>query len=107
MPDSLNQQKFNFLKKVYFGVSDNYLDDINPFTDIVVFGNSPVGQLRWGFDPEARQRSKLRFAYNYHNVLKNFKIYLSVEDIFSFLIDADINDRVINKWVQIAIFPNP
>ena len=101
-----NQQKFTFLKRVYFGVTNNPDDDVNPFIDLNEFGNANVGSLRWGFDSQARQRSKVRFSGNYYAVLRHYRIILPVEDIFSELDDDNINDNAVEEWVKKALFPN-
>lgn len=98
------EKKFAFLKKVYFGVSDNPDDDVNPYSDLESFGNAPVGSMRWGQNPDVIKRSKLRFSHNYSQVLKNFKVSLSVDDIFNELEDERTNDQVVTKWIDHAVF---
>lgn len=100
------QQKVRFLKSVYFGVSDNPVDDVNPFQNIEEFSVALVGEMRWGVDSGVRERSKLRFAFNYNAVLKQFQIELPIEDIFSNLRDDLSNGDVVNIWVQLANFNN-
>ena len=99
-----DQQKFVFLMKVYFGTSDNPTDDVNPFTSLEEFAQAKVGDLRWGIDSEARRRSKLRFAFNYHKVLEHFKVLLSIDDICNALVDDKINKAAVEIWVKKADF---
>lgn len=99
-----NEQKFNFLKRVYFGTTNNPNDDVNPYSDLAEFGHATVGTLRWGIETQAIQRSKIRFAHNYYNVLNHYNVTLSIEDIFSALIDDQINDDVVSNWVEQANF---
>ena len=106
MPIPTNEQKINFLKRVYFGVSNNPDDDVNPYNDLNEFGNASVGSLRWGYDAQARQRSKVRFSNNYYSVLRHYRIILKVEDVFSELEDANSNNTAVLEWVSKAIFPN-
>ena len=98
------EQKFRFLKRVYFGVSDNANDDVNPFENLSEFGNAAVGEMRWGVDADVRERSKLRFSFNYNAVLDHFNIQLPIEDIFSNLKDELSNDDVVTIWVELANF---
>lgn len=93
-------KKYKFLLRVYFGVSDNPKDDVNPYTDLKEFEKANVGSLRWGIDPEAKQRSKIRFAYNYCRVLQEaYNLILKMEDILPELIDEKINSEIVKKWV--------
>ena len=106
MPTPTKEQKFNFLRRVYFGVTNNPDDDVNPYIDLNEFGDANVGSLRWGFDAHARQRSKVRFSNNYYSVLRHYRIILKVEDIYSELDDDNENNNAVNIWVEKAVFPN-
>ncbi|MEJ7830086.1 MAG: hypothetical protein WKF91_17890 [Segetibacter sp.] len=97
-------QKFGFLMKVYFGVSNNPKDDVNPYDSFSAFIQSPVGEMRWGVTLDTRKRSKLRFAYNYSESLKYYKVYLPVEDIFIGLEDEKTNEAVVGEWAESALF---
>lgn len=98
------EQKFRFLKRVYYGVSDNPIDDVNPFQTSQDFGTAAVGDMNWGIDSDARERSKLRFAFNFHKVLASLSVFLPIEDIFSELKDEQTNDQVVTIWVDKADF---
>jgi hypothetical protein len=97
-------QKFRFLKRVYFGTSDNPVDDVNPFSDLQTFGSATIGEMSWGIDSEVRKRSKIRFSQNYFNVLRQFGIRLEIEEIFLRLVDEKSNDTVVMEWAEIAEF---
>jgi hypothetical protein len=99
-----NEQKFNFIKRVYFGTTNNPDDDVNPYSDLSEFGRATVGTLRWGVTSEARQRSKIRFAHNFYNVLDHYNVRISVDNIYAALIDDKPNDDVVNTWVGQANF---
>jgi hypothetical protein len=101
---SEQEKKIKFLCRVYFGVSDNPQDDVNPHNDLESFGQSLVGEMRWGVSANARRRSKLRFAVNYYNVLRYYKITLPIEDVFENLDDEKTNDEVVHIWAQLATF---
>lgn len=99
-----NEQKFNFIKRVYFGTTNNPDDDVNPYSDLSEFGDATVGTLHWGVNSEARQRSKIRFAHNFYNVLNYYNVRLSIENIYAELVDDSINDDVVSEWVRQANF---
>jgi hypothetical protein len=102
-------KQIKFLKRVYFGVSNNPKDDVNPFNDneLEDFGRAKVGDLRWGISSEAKQRSKIRFAYNYHKVLSLYGVALGVDDIYMSLTNQDsINNVIIESWANNAVFNN-
>jgi hypothetical protein len=101
-----NEEKFKFLAKAYFGVSDNPSDDVNPFTTVEDFLNNTVGKLRWGSSPDARQRSKKRFSYNLSEVLKIYRVILKDDSILKTLQDENqLNRDVVNLWMPEASFP--
>lgn len=98
------EKKINFIKRVYFGTTDNPTDDVNPYSNLEEFGCATVGTLRWGIDEQVRQRSKIRFAYNFNNVLNHYNVILSVEDIFTALNDDKINNDIVLEWVEKSQF---
>jgi hypothetical protein len=104
MPEPTSAQKNRFLRKVYFAVSDNPNDDVNPYDSLEEFGNATVGSMRWGQSDEVRKRSKLRFSYNYHKVLEHYKVLLSIENVFSELNDEKVNNDAIKVWASKADF---
>lgn len=104
MPIS-DEKKIKFLSRVYFGVSDNPYDDVNPYMHLDVFLNATVGELRWGETLEVRQRSKIRFASNFAKVLDSFYISISVEDAWTAIQDDEKNNTdVVKEWVESANF---
>lgn len=98
------KKKIRFLKKVYFGVSNHPDDDVNPYDNLEVFTNSLVKDMDWGHDEDVRQRSKLRFAFNYHNVLQLYNVHLTIEDIYLELKDDLTNKDVIEIWSNKSTF---
>jgi hypothetical protein len=107
MPISI-ERKIRFLSRAYFGVSDNPYDDVNPFMDLESFLQATVGELRWGESLEVRQRSKIRFASNFSEVLDSFNITISVEDTWTVIQDDEkSNIDVVEKWVELANFQEP
>lgn len=103
-------QKTRKMESLYFGVSDNPLDDVNPFppTDsgFENFLASDVGDLRWGSDAEVRKRSKQRFAFNFSRVLASLGVTLNVGDTLAELANDNVkNAKVAEKWARKAVFP--
>lgn len=108
MPPITEEKKYRFISRVYFGVSDNPHDDVNPYSDLNAFLQASVGDLRWGQTLEVRQRSKIRFASNFSKVLYSFYILLSVEDAWDVIQDDQLsNEDAVKAWVQLAIFEQP
>ena len=100
-----DEKKFRFLSRVYFGVSDNPKDDVNPFNNVDDFMKATVGDLRWGQSLDVRQRSKIRFVSNFSKVLDSFYITLKVEDAWaSMQDDQKTNHELVTEWVNIAKF---
>ena len=98
------------MESLYFGVSDNPLDDVNPYPEtdsgFENFLESNVGDLRWGEDSEVRNRSKQRFAYNFSRVLVSLGVTLSMGTVLAELADDDVkNSKVAAKWAKKAVFP--
>ena len=103
-------QKTRKLESLYFGVSDNPEDDVNPFppsdSGFENFLASTVGDLRWGTAPEVRKRSKERFSLTFHRVLDELSVDLDAADILDVLEDDSItNTKAAEKWARKATFP--
>ncbi len=99
------EKKYKFLLRVYFGVSDNPNDDVNPYDNLNAFESSTVGELFWGENGDARGRSKIRFSYNYVKVLEQFGVFMNIEDVHSAIEnDETSNSDVVNIWLETADF---
>ena len=106
MPQYSNEARIKFLSSVYFAVSNNPLDDVNPVNDMDSFLILKVGQMGWGVDSEVRNRSKLRFGHSYNKTLAQYAVILSINNILSELQqDNASNGEVIVAWNKIAEFP--
>ncbi|KQM79054.1 hypothetical protein ASE74_00275 [Pedobacter sp. Leaf216] len=102
----LIEKKRRFIKRTYFGVSDNPLDDVNPFDAWDEFLAAKVKDMNWGINPDAIKRSKIRFAYNFNKILDHYSVLLGLDDILVDLDnDAQTNESMINTWADKAIFP--
>lgn len=103
----LTEKKRRFIKRIYFGVSDNPLDDINPYEAWDEFLAAKVKEMNWGIDPDAIKRTKIRFAYNFNQVLNHYNVILNLDDILMDLDqDTQTNETMINSWADKAVFPN-
>jgi len=103
----LTEKKRRFIKRTYFGVSDNPLDDVNPFDAWNEFLAAKVKDMNWGINPDAIKRSKIRFAYNFNKILEHYNVSLALEDILVDLDkDAQTNEAMINTWADKAVFPS-
>lgn len=99
------EKKFKFLARTFFGASDNPSDDVNPYEDLDNFLNASVGSLNWGHSENARERTKLRFSYNYNQVLVHYGVTLLLEDIFETIKDDEkIIRDIVNEWIELAKF---
>lgn len=101
MPDS---SEFKFMKSVYFAVTNNPKDDVNPFSDLEAFGKVNVGALRWGVSDNVKRNSKIRFANNFRLVLQHYQVFLPIQDVIDELDDNNVNNDVVQTWVTKAIF---
>ena len=102
--------KIDFLANLYFGVSNNQHDDVNPFPitgkGFTNFLASNVGDLRWGSDAAVRRRSKERFSFTFSRVLAEMGVKLSSWDALSELEDDERKNReVCEAWAKKAEFP--
>ena len=94
-------EKRRWLRKVYFGATDNPDDDVNPFTDIDVFYQKKVGDLDWGISGGAIKRSKKRFSENTRRLLQLFDVRLSNDVIFeSVKSQKTLNTDVVEAMVS-------
>jgi hypothetical protein len=109
MADPKLKKKITFLLRVYFGVSNNPRDDVNPYDDLNEFRTATVGDLQWGPEDEidVRLKSKVRFAYNYNKALEQvYRIQLAAEDVFAVLLEeSQTNEEAATLWAKKAVFP--
>lgn len=109
MPNEPDKTKVDFLANVYFGVSNNQHDDVNPFPftaeGFANFLASNVGELRWGSDAAVRRRSKERLSSTLFRVLQEKGVTLSSADAMAELEDDDrTNQKVCEAWAVKAVF---
>jgi len=107
MPRELTpQEKKRFISLKYFGTTDNPVDDVNPYDSLPEFLANSVGSLNWGESFTVRRNSKMRFAFNFHQVLSIFRVAISPTDIMTILDNEDLlNENAVNEFINGASFP--
>jgi len=103
--EEITEKRRRFIKRTYFGVSDNPKDDINPFEDWQPFLDAKVSDMHWGLTAQTKKASKQHFAYAYTAVLALYNVQLTMKQIIDELNKEDqTNQQVINIWADTAIF---
>ena len=74
-------QKHHYLLVKFFGVADNPLEDVNPYTSVSVFRRSNIGSLRWGSTDDFASRTKDRVAWNLQEIVGLDGVTLKYDDI--------------------------
>jgi hypothetical protein len=107
MPRELtSDEKKRFVSLKYFGTTDNPLDDVNPCDSLNEFLENSVGSLNWGIDATVRRNSKMRFAYNFNQLLNIYRIVLSPADIMTIIDDEDqTNQNAVDEFINHSSFP--
>jgi len=100
-------EKKRFISLKYFGTTDNPEDDVNPYDSLRVFLANAVGSLNWGNDPLVRRNSKMRFAFNFHQVLSIYRAYISPTDVMTVLDNEDqSNESAVEAFIDCTTFPS-
>jgi hypothetical protein len=107
MPRKLTTaEKKRFISLKYFGTTDNPEDDVNPNDSLNEFLGETVGSLGWGSSSTVRRNSKMRFAFNFHQVLSIYRIDLAPGDIMTSMENEDqTNEDAVNEFISNATFP--
>jgi hypothetical protein len=66
------ENKFRWLSRMYFSVSDSPKHDVNPFEEMAPFLAATVGEMDWGKDAGSRKQAKAKFT---ELLLIIFKLY--------------------------------
>lgn len=99
------EKRIRWLTKVYFGVLDSPVHDVNPFEDIPPFLDATVGQLAWAIGSEPITESKLTFCKHFMRVLDLYDFHLSAEEIMSCLNNDSMQNRdVIAHFASVGKF---
>ena len=101
------EKKEDLIAKIYFGVTDNPKDDVNPYRKLDEFLAASVGSLRWGESDEVRYRSKYSFSDIFVQILDLFHVSLSFDQAMEGVKDdTKKNSEVVKTWASQAKFPN-
>jgi hypothetical protein len=103
----MKEQKKRFITLIFFGTTNNYQNNLNPYDCVTGFTANSVGTLNWGTDADIRRESKQRFAYTFHRILsKCYDIHIHAPTVEGIISDdntmlKDAIDRIVEK----AAFP--
>ncbi len=100
------ENKFRWLSRMYFSVSDSPKHDVNPFTEMAPFLAATVGEMDWGKDADTRKKSKEKFC---HLLLIIFKVYdfvIPEAEIMKCLANEKMtNSDMIKQLAAVGTFP--
>lgn len=100
------ESKIRWLSRIYFSVSDSPNHDVNPHDDVKAFLKSKVSAMDWGKDAATKRNAKLRFTSKFEKILELYEIAIPSDVILSSLnSDKSLNSQVIEKWAEVAVFP--
>ena len=98
------ENKFRWLSRMFFSVSDSSNFDVNPFEDLPTFLKAKVKKMDWGKDKKA---AKERFCKKFMQIIDLYDIVIPEQAILSALNQEEkTNTEVINSWVDISTFPS-
>jgi hypothetical protein len=97
------ENKFRWISRMYFSVSDSPNHDVNPFQEMEPFLKATVGQMDWGKD-KAQSKEKLSAMLNTVFQLYDFIIPQS-EIIKSLGNEKQTNAEFITHLASIGQFP--
>ena len=87
------EKKVRWLSKVYFGVLDSPVHDVNPFEEIPPFLDATVGQLSWKIGSETVKESKITFCKHLIRVLSLYEFHIPEEEIMSCINNDGMKNR--------------
>jgi hypothetical protein len=100
------KKKKKFITLTFFGTTNNYQNDVNPYDSIAEFMANSVGSLKWGTSAEAKRKSKIDFAYNFHRILDIYNVCVASPTVADIIRDdATMLNDVIDRIVEQAAFP--
>lgn len=99
------EKRVRWLTKVYFGVLDSPVHDVNPFEEIHPFLDATVGQLAWKIGSETIEESKATFCNHLMRVLALYDFYIPQEEIMSCINNNNMQNRdVIAHFASVGKF---
>ena len=76
-----SDNRFRWISKIFFSVSDSPDADVNPFEDVPTFVEAKVGDLTWGKDAQARQQAKDKFVKSVGIIFNLYDFVIPAEEI--------------------------
>ncbi len=97
------ENKFRWISRMYFSVSDSPNHDVNPFEEMAPFLKATVGQMDWGKD-KTKSKEKLSSMLNtvfqlYDFIIPQSEIVKSLEN------EKQTNSDFITHLASIGQFP--
>ncbi|HVD99601.1 MAG TPA: hypothetical protein VNB90_15440 [Cytophagaceae bacterium] len=97
------ENKFRWISKMYFSVSDSPVHDVNPFDDMEPFLKAKVGDMDWGTD---KAKSKEKFVKYLSNIFELYDFNIPKPEILKSLEnEKQTNSDFITHLASIGIFP--
>ena len=97
------ENKFRWISKMYFSVSDSPNHDVNPFEEMEPFLKATVGQMDWGKD---KDKSKEKLVYYLDITFKLYDFIIAKEEILKSLAnEKQTNREFITHLASIGQFP--
>ena len=97
------ENKFRWLSRMYFSVSDSPKHDVNPFTEMAPFLNATISQMDWGKDPAA---AKAKLADLLIIIFNLYDFVIPKEEIMNCLAnDKMTNSDMIKHLAAVGKFP--
>ena len=99
------EKRVRWLSKVYFGVLDSPVHDVNPFEDIPPFLDATVGQLAWKIGSETVKESKSVFCKHLMRVLALYDFHIPEEEIMLCINNDGMKNRdVVSHFASVGKF---
>jgi hypothetical protein len=99
------EKRVRWLTKVYFGVLDSPIHDVNPFEDIQPFLDATVSQLEWKAGGQSIEESKKVFCKHFLRVLDLYDFNLSEEEIMNCINNGGMKNRdVVAHFASVGKF---
>jgi len=100
------ENKFKWISRMYFGVSDSPSHDVNPFEEMNPFLEATVKQLEWGKDGESRAKAKEKFCEYFMRILDLYDFSIPKDEIMKCLLNESMKNKdVVTYLSSIGKFP--
>jgi hypothetical protein len=89
----LSDKRFRWISTMYFYVTANAENAINPFKNLVDFLEVKVGDLFWGKDEDSQISTKYRICGDFQKIMKLHGYYISEEELLKCLSDDKLSNE--------------